>query len=108
MQCLIFGHALYEKALTPYPGMTAHCVLLEVDDALFAKPLPHRLAWVDCELCRYFQIPPLLRTPRDLAPFPLLGYPGWAPENGQEGYYDNRDYFRPGRRRAATGAHRER
>ena len=105
MQCLIFGHALYEKALTPYPGMTAHCVLLEVEDGLFEKPLPRRLAWVDRELCRYFQTPPLLRTPRDLSPFPLLGYPDWTPENRHERYYDNREYFRPGRRRAPPGPH---
>jgi hypothetical protein len=101
MRCLIFGHALYEKALTPYPGMTAHCVLLTVDDALFARPWPIRLAYVDRKLSESFQSPPSIQTPRDLAPFPLLGYPGWAPENRQETYYDNTDYFRPGRRRAA-------
>ncbi len=97
MQCLIFGHALYEKALTPYTGMTAHCVLLAVEDTLLAQPWPQRLACVDRRLCGYFQRPPLLQTPRDLSPFPLLGYPDWTPKNRQESYYDNRDYFRPGR-----------
>jgi hypothetical protein len=101
MRCLIFGHALYEKALTPYPGMTAHCVLLTVENALFARPWPIQLAYVDRKLHESFQSPPSIQTPQDLAPFPLLGYPGWVPENQQEAYYDNTDYFRPGRRRAA-------
>jgi hypothetical protein len=28
----------------------------------------------------------------------LLGMPGWDEANGVEAYYDNTDYFRPGRR----------
>lgn len=99
MRCLIFGHALYEKALTPYVGMTAHCILLGVEDTLFERPWPLQIAYVDRKLCEYFQVPPLIRTPRDLSPFPVLGYPDWVPENRQEAYYDKTNYFRPGRRR---------
>ncbi len=104
MRCLIFGHAIYEKALTPYPGMTAHCVLLGVEEALFERPWPFQLAHVDRKLCAHFQTQPQIRTPRDLTPFPLLGYPGWVPENRQEVYYDNTNYFRPGRRRGAPAS----
>ena len=47
MRCVIFGHAVYEKALTPYLGMTAHCVLLAVEDTLFEKPWPLQLVYID-------------------------------------------------------------
>ena len=33
-------------------------------------------------------------TTKDLHPFPLLGIPGWHPENEQEIFYKNKAYFR--------------
>ena len=42
--------------------------------------------------------------PRELQPLPVLGVPGWWPDNEAEGFYDNRDYFRPGRQAAAGAA----
>ena len=33
----------------------------------------------------------------ELAPLPVLGVPGWWPDNEAQGFYDNSDYFRPGR-----------
>jgi len=39
-----------------------------------------------------------LRSPSDLHPVPLLGVPGWHPDTADESFYDDRDYFRPGRR----------
>ena len=35
---------------------------------------------------------------RDLAVVPILGIPGWCADNESEDYYDDTDYFRPGRR----------
>jgi hypothetical protein len=32
-------------------------------------------------------------SPRDLAPLPLYGLPGWLPQN--EAFYDDERYFRP-------------
>jgi hypothetical protein len=29
---------------------------------------------------------------------PILGVPGWCADNEREAFYDNADYFRPGRR----------
>ena len=36
--------------------------------------------------------------PRELSPLPVLGIPGWWPDNERADFYDNTDYFRSGRR----------
>jgi hypothetical protein len=38
-----------------------------------------------------------LASPRDLAPVPVLGIPGWSPQSEHESFYEDRQYFRPGR-----------
>ena len=97
LQCVIFGHALYEKALAPYVGMTANCMLVNVDDAYFSASRQQRLAFLDTQLASLLTAGTRYRRPRDLSPFPLLGMPDWDPANAQEAYYDNTRYFRPGR-----------
>ena len=97
LQCVTFGHALYEKGLTPYVGMTANCILIPCDESLLQQPLPAQLRWLDGELAALLERGEL-QQPRDLRPFPILGMPGWDENNRQESYYDNVNYFRPGRR----------
>ncbi|MDH5343039.1 MAG: DUF3025 domain-containing protein [Betaproteobacteria bacterium] len=97
MRFLPFGHALCEKALNPYRGMTARGVLLEVDQAFFDLAPVAQLNDVDCALARRIADVAVLQGTRDLAPLPVLGVPGWHPGNECAGYYDDRDYFRPGR-----------
>jgi hypothetical protein len=96
-ECLTFGHAMYEKALAPYIGMTANAILLEVDESYFDKPMAERLAHIDEQLAALFAGGEQYTQPRDLNPFPILGMPGWDADNSDEGYYDNTSYFRPGR-----------
>jgi len=97
MRFLPFGHALCEKALTPYQGMTGRGVLLEVDqDFLDLAPMA-QLSCVDRMLAQRIADADALRGTRDLAPLPVLGVPGWYPGNERAEYYDDRDYFRPGR-----------
>jgi phage tail protein X len=104
-QCITFGHALYEKALMPYLGMTANTILIKCDEAALKQPLPQRLQALDVQLAVFFEAGETLQRPRDLQPFPILGMPGWDENNRQETYYDNGDYFRSGRReRLARGA----
>ena len=98
-ECIVFGHAMYEKGLKPYLGMTANSILLEVDADYFRLPLDQRLEQVDHRLAETFERGDVYTGPRDLNPFPILGLPGWDPANAVENYYDNRDYFRPGRGR---------
>ena len=81
---VVVGHALLEKALAPYPSMTGKCLILGSDtldpdaaDALAATALA------------------TVATPRELAPLPVQGIPGWDAENARDAYYANQTIFRP-------------
>jgi hypothetical protein len=97
LRLVTFGHAMYEKGLAPYVGMTANCVLLHVDDKLLQQSNQQQLEWIDNALAKLFTEGEHYKKPKDLSPFPLLGLPGWDKDNAHESYYDNLDYFRPGR-----------
>lgn len=97
LKLIAFGHALYEKGLSPYVGMTANCILLHVDENIIQQTNQQQLNWIDNELAQIFQKGSLYIKPKDLSPFPLLGLPGWDKNNEEESYYDNVNYFRPGR-----------
>lgn len=97
-ECITFGHAMYEKALAPYIGMTANTILIPVEKEYFLKPQDQRVAEIDTRLADSFSTGESYTQPRDLQPFPILGMPGWDANNSHEAYYDNADYFRPGRR----------
>jgi hypothetical protein len=92
MHFLVFGHALYEKLLDPFVGVTGKALLLDIpagtDDAVSIAD--GRVAeWIDAAM---------LASPADLQPLPVLGIPGWYPGSLQASFYDNAVYFRPGRR----------
>ncbi len=100
-QCVTFGHAMFEKGLAPYIGMTANCILLSAEADYFALPLKQQWAWVDQQLAALFSEGKRFQKPKDLQPFPILGMPGWDRANDQASYYENSRYFRPGRLRQA-------
>lgn len=97
LRCVTFGHAVYEKALQPYIGMTANAILLEVDQAWLDVPMIELLLELDVRLATLFTAGNAYTQPNDLQPFPILGMPGWDPANACESYYDNARYFRSGR-----------
>ena len=97
MNCIIFGHALYEKALTPYVGMTANSVLLPVDPDFFSQTMEEKIKTIDELLSIVFINDGNYQNPQALSPLPILGMPGWDACNAHENYYDNTRYFRPGR-----------
>lgn len=97
MACYLFGHGLMEKALAPYRGMTGKGLLVPVAASFFALPLAERVAHLDRAVADALEAGRLSR-PADLAPVPVLGFPGFTPDNEAASYYDDRDYFRPGRR----------
>jgi hypothetical protein len=99
MRFHLFGHALYEKALNPYRGITGKSVIVEVSDQELERPLPQQLAALDAHLARAFTDMRSLAAPEDYAPLPILGVPGWTPENATERYYEDTQQFRPGRAR---------
>lgn len=99
MDFLLFGHALCEKALAPYKGITGRGLLLEVDRDFLALPPAERLLQIDSRVALWIGDPQALRHTHELAPLPVLGIPGWCADNEQSVYYEDRDHFRPGRLR---------
>jgi len=97
MHCYLFGHGLMERALTPYRGLTGKGVILPVAQDLLAQPLALQLAHVDQMLAQRITDTGEFLRPLDLAPLPLLGFPGFTPDNEHAEYYDDQRYFRPGR-----------
>jgi hypothetical protein len=99
MRFHLFGHALYEKALHPFAGITGRGVLVEVDAAFFDDPLAVQIARLDTRVAERLLDPARMCSTRELAPVPILGVPGWCAANTRESYYDDIDHFRPGRGR---------
>lgn len=102
MAFLPFGHALCEKALAPYKGITGRGWLLEVGRDFLALPAAERLQLIDQRLALQIADPQALRHTHELAPLPVLGVPGWCADNEDPAYYDDRDHFRPGRMRGLS------
>ncbi|TAJ79100.1 MAG: DUF3025 domain-containing protein [Gallionellaceae bacterium] len=94
----IFGHGLHEKAMQPYIGMTGQGLVLQVDAEFFNWPLPRKMQHLDERVAAYLDEPSNCQSTRELTPVPLLGIPGWSSDNERAEYYENRNYFRPGRR----------
>ncbi len=91
MRVVVFGHAVLEKALEPWPGVTCKAIFVTVEGDADAQAA----AW----LARL----PLDATPHELAALPVFGYPGWLPGNDHPGFYDDLRYFRPFRKQPPQG-----
>lgn len=93
VRALAIGHAVLEKLLDPWPGITAKCLYLTLENdaagADWQAGVDQRVAdlWLQGELAR----------PDRLFPMPVLGIPGWWPANEDPGFYDDREVFRPPR-----------
>jgi hypothetical protein len=94
----VIGHALAEKLLAPYVGLTAHAVLLPLDADVLQWALPDALAEIDARVAEPVRSGPAFAAPRNLSPLPVLGVPGWFRDNAGEAFYDDAAYFRSGRR----------
>jgi hypothetical protein len=99
VRVFVFGHAMLEKALAPYVGMTAHVIAFHVDRDFLEAPPRRQLESVDELAAAYVADPAQLRTPQDLAPLPVLGVPDWWPDNERGAFYDDASHFRAGRTR---------
>jgi hypothetical protein len=84
MRFVVVGHALLEKALAPYPSMTGKCLTLISD-----SPDPDA---ADAQAARELDA---ITTPRQLAPLPVQGIPGWDAANDNAAYYADQAIFRP-------------
>jgi len=96
-----FGHALLEKLVSPYKACTAHALIVEVAPEFFGWPKPRQLDLLDARLGATLRDTVL--TSRGFAPLPVLGVPGFWPENADPAFYDDTRVFRPGRTRPSRG-----
>ena len=73
---------MFEKYLNPYIGMTAQALLLETSDEN-----------VDQFISEGILNRKILLSKAELSPLPVLGIPGWHPNQNNE-FYANKNYFR--------------
>lgn len=97
MAFVVFGHALYEKGLQPFAGVTGRGLILDCDAALIGESPAAQAAWIDAQLAVLIENADNLTSTRELTPVPILGIPGWCADNAREDYYANTAYFRPPR-----------
>jgi hypothetical protein len=81
---VVVGHAVLEQALAPHPGITCKVIFADPSRDLDTQAA----AWLATEG----------KTPRDLPPLPVFGYPGWFEGSGRTDFYADERYFRPLRR----------
>jgi len=85
-QIILFGHALLEKLVKPYKSITAHVFRVSSDvDAQDDQALDD---WLSNNLH-----PDYLATKPFFA-LPVLGIPGWCPENEDLSFYLDTHVFR--------------
>ena len=84
---LLFGHALLEKLNSPRKPITAH--VYHAPEAIKNRAISEVDAW----LAQALQ--PQAWALKPFVPLPVLGVPGWWPENTQPGFYTDPQVFRP-------------
>lgn len=87
IRAYVFGHAVLEKLLAPWPGITAKCLFvhLPVDTTLESLDTAIAGIWRNQEIS----------APTTLFPMPVLGIPGWWPANEMAEFYADERVFRP-------------
>jgi hypothetical protein len=93
MKLHVLGHAILEQALEPRPGIS--CKAIFVADGTSAA------ADADAQAAAWLEQLPAGATPRDMAPLPIFGYPGWLHGSERAEFYDDERFFRPLRRQPA-------
>jgi len=93
LQCYVFGHAMHEKALIPYLGMTTHTIMFTQEPVFFQKELSEKLSDID-QIITDIWLNKKIEKTKDLQPVPLLGIPGWWKKEQTDEFYENKNYFR--------------
>ena len=95
--CFPLGHGLLQKSLKPFVGLTGNGILVKVPRAYFKLPQHVQLKLLDNYLAEVI-INKKITCSKDLQPFPILGLPFFHPDNTNESFYENGQYFRSGYR----------
>lgn len=80
MRVVVFGHAVMEQSLQPWPGITCKAIVLDGN--------------LDAGIADWLAARPAGTSPKALLPLPVFGYPGWS-EGQDAAFYGNKRYFRP-------------
>jgi hypothetical protein len=91
LRFLVSGHALYEKLLTPYDGITGRVLIVPVAQSILAKAGDALRREADALAAALL---PALKSPAQIPPLPLAGVPGWDPRNEDPLFYDDHSVFR--------------
>jgi hypothetical protein len=83
---LVFGHALLEHALHPWPWLVAKALVVVAD-----RPIASQLA----ALAHAIENDDALTDPLQLRPLPLAGLPGWHPDAAQPDFHRQAPCFQP-------------
>lgn len=81
-----FGHALMEKLVKPYKAICAHTWVVWADQAFFDLEWEEKRAWLDAHVAAQLQTHNL--STADYTPLPVLGIPGWWPQQDATFYAD--------------------
>ena len=92
---LVLGHALLDHVREGQLNTTAKCLLFTVDAEQIGRSAGELLALADGLACeRLAQVHDLGRG-RQYPPLPLMGWPGWHPDNQDHRFYlDHPEIFR--------------
>jgi hypothetical protein len=85
----LFGHALLEKLLMPYKGITAHVLCWPVPEEVQAGGDDALDLWLSHQI----HVNDMQHKP--FVPLPVLGIPGWWAPNEDVGFYADTLVFRP-------------
>jgi hypothetical protein len=95
---VLFGHALIEKLVRPYKAITAHVWITMVEPDWFERNPAHRIDDLDhgvaAAISKGF-------SSADFAHLPVLGVPGWWPQQDED-FYKDPAVFRALRNTTAT------
>ncbi len=98
LRLIVIGHGLLDILRAPYLGLVGKVLLQNCEPQLLQQPPAEFLRSVDGQL--ESRLWDALPSPSSVLPLPLLGMPGWHPEQRGE-FYNNTSYFRPRRSRPA-------
>ena len=90
VQLWLFGHSLFEHALTPAIALVAKALVIDASGMLKDEDMAFHIA-------EGIAAGALLNDPQELRPIPLTGIPGWHPEHGAEDFFTRVPCFRPKR-----------
>lgn len=87
LKAYVIGHAVLEKLLAPWPGITAKCLFVKM-------PADAALDSLDAAIARRWR-EAAVPGPDSLFPMQVLGIPGWWPANETAAFYADEKVFRP-------------